>query len=176
MWRCYFACYCFPAPLLIRQGKDNSVKADREIAVIFANALDAVESVLDCLKKADIVFIGAVGHRLSNESLFWNENLQRFYDAGVRYLLVEGGGGGVDDSPLYSEEELLDRTLLLYYPWEYVGIRYRGRDWEDSGASIGRYLDYEIYRINADKNDGDKIKLIGLEEGRLNVIPGTMEH
>jgi hypothetical protein len=156
-------------------GKDASVKVAREIAAILSNAPDAVEGVLDCLEKADIVFIGAEGHRLSNEPLFWKENLQRFYDAGVRYLLMEGGGGRIDDSPLASEEELLDRQILLYYPWEYVGGRYRGRDWEDSGDSIGRSLNYEIYRINADKNDSDTIKLVGLEFGRLSAIPGTME-
>ncbi|MDR2178073.1 MAG: hypothetical protein LBP20_08565 [Treponema sp.] len=98
------------------------------------------------------------------------ENLQRFYDAGVRYILVEGGGGRKDDSPVYSDEELLDRGILLFYPWEYVGVRYSARDWGGvSGTGKANYL------INADKEGRDRLTRVGLEWGRMSVIPGSTD-
>jgi hypothetical protein len=150
---------------------DNPLKAAERTAAILSNAPSALEAVLDSFKKADIVFIGGTSHRLLNEVLFTAENLQRFYDAGVRYILVEGAGGRKDDSPLYSDEELLDRGIMLFYPWEYVGVRYTSCDWGDE-----KDYSYETYRINAGKSEKDAIKKIGLEFGRLDVIPGTMDN
>jgi hypothetical protein len=147
---------------------DNPVGAAKKTATILSNAPDAAEVVLESFKKADIVFIGGASHQLSNEPLFTRENLRRFYDAGVRYILIEGGGGRLDDSPLYSDEELLDIGILLFYPWEYTG-GYGSRDWGDLGD-----LGYETYLINTDKNDSDAIKMVGLEFGRLSVTPGSM--
>jgi hypothetical protein len=150
----------------------NPVEAAKKTAAILSNAPDALEGVLESFKKADIVFIGSASHYLLNETLFTTENLQHFYDAGVRYILIEGGGGRKDDSALFSDEELQDIAIVLFYPWEYAGVRYKLRDWGDGDL---RGLNYETYLINANKNDNDSIKSIGLEFGRPSFIPWTMD-
>jgi hypothetical protein len=48
------------------------------------------------------------------------------YDAGVRYILAEGG---IDEGPIYSDEWLQKRAVLLFYPWEYVGVRYGANEY-----------------------------------------------
>jgi hypothetical protein len=56
---------------------------------------------------------------------------------------------------------------MMFYPWEYTGASY---------ASPGiNGLRYEVYLLNSDKEDQDKIKYIGLESGRESFATGTFE-
>jgi hypothetical protein len=50
---------------------------------------DAKEYILNALAQNKLVFIGE-DHALVNEELFMAENLQAFYDAGLRFLIREG--------------------------------------------------------------------------------------
>jgi hypothetical protein len=140
----------------------NNNKIADDTSAILAESPGAIEAVLETFKKADIVFIGGSTHQLLNDKLFLNKNLQRFYDAGVRYILAEGG---IDEGSLYSDEWLLKKAYLLFFPWEYVGVRYGASD-----------LRNEIYKINIGKNNEDKIKMVGLESGRQNFTPETYEY
>lgn len=140
-------------------------KMAEDVDVILSEAPDAIEVILESFKKADIVFIGEASHQLLNHSLFLNKNLQQFYGAGVRYILVEGGD--IDDGPVFSEEWLLKKAIMLLYPWEYMGAGYAGPGIND--------LRYEVYLLNSDKEDHDKIKFIGLESGRESFVTRTFE-
>ncbi len=144
--------------VLFSCGVAGSKKAAAETAMIFSSSPDAFESVLEAFQTARIVFIGGASHRLINEKLFLNESLQRLYDAGVRYILAEGGK---DDSPVYSDEDLTKEYFLLFYPWEYVGVRYGVTD-----------IGINISMLNMGKEEADTIKLVGLESGRINFVPG----
>ena len=121
---------------------------------------DALEEILEIFKTSDIVFIGGASHQLLNDKLFINSNLQHFYNAGVRYILTEGGGS-TTQTP--SDITLTQSFIRLFYPWDYVGVRY--------GAN---HLDDEVYLFNRDKNQQDEIRIIGLETGRENFIPGAL--
>jgi len=140
----------------------NNKKIADQTSAILAESPGALETVIKTFQKADIVFIGGSSHQLLNDKLFLNQNLQRFYDAGVRYILAEGG---MDESPVYSDEWLLKKAYLLFFPWEYVGVRYGASD-----------LRNEIYKLNIGKSNEEKIKLVGLESGRQNFTPETYEY
>jgi hypothetical protein len=79
----------------------EAIKIAEDVDVILSEAPDAIKAILESFKNADIVFIGPATHQLLNHRLFLNKNLQLFYDAGVRYILVEGGS--IDDGPVFSE-------------------------------------------------------------------------
>jgi hypothetical protein len=134
-------------------------KIVKETDSILSEAPDAIEAIIEILKEKKIVFVGEVSHRLLNEKLSIDTNLQRFYDAGVRYILAEGG---IDDGPVYSDEWLLKKAIMLFYPWDYVGVRYGATDIRNNA-----------YLINTGKQEAEKIKYIGLESGRQDSIPGT---
>jgi tetratricopeptide (TPR) repeat protein len=143
-------------------------KKTKRIATIMTGAPDAISVVLSYFQTSDIVFIGGASHRLLNEVLFVTENLQRFYDAGVRYILIEGGSKNAN--PISSDEELQQIGIILFYPWEYVGVRYTSRDWGKE-----REYGYETYLINLDKKGPDTLKMVGLETGRMDFIPGSTD-
>ncbi|MHB9294219.1 hypothetical protein Holit_03345 [Hollandina sp. SP2] len=133
-------------------------------SAILSDTPDALETILKYFETSRIVFIGEATHRLLNTSLFVNHNLQRFYDAGVRYIL---GEGGKDGNPVYSDEDLQKEGILLFYPWEYVGVRYKGQ------GETGFFK--ELSRLNRGKEGQDTITYVGLESGRTNFADGTTD-
>jgi hypothetical protein len=104
----------------------NSPQKAKKAAAIMSAAPDAAEAVLGCFQKADIVFIGDI-HRLLNEKFFEIENLGRFYDAGLRYILAEGGKEG--GSPVYSDEELTRSLPRKYTPKPWNWRRSARKNW-----------------------------------------------
>jgi hypothetical protein len=137
----------------------STKKLTNDISNILSDSPNALEAIMEKLKYSDIVFIGGVSHQLLNEKIFIHSNLQLLYDAGVRYFFVEGS---ITENYKYGWPE--KDVSILFYPWEYVGVRY-GTD----------NLYNEIYQLNKDKNEQDKIKLIGLETDREIFIPGTYD-
>ncbi|MCL2066933.1 MAG: hypothetical protein FWG99_05670 [Treponema sp.] len=142
-------------------GSSNIKNTISEISGIMSESSDALEVVLEKLQEADIIFIGGASHLLLNEKLFLNSSLQLLYDAGVRYIFAEGG---IENGPIYTDEWLLKKAVLLFYPWEYVGVRYGVDD-----------LRNEIFLLNSNKKERDKIKYIGLESGREDFISGAYD-
>jgi hypothetical protein len=133
-------------------------------SVILSDAPDALETILEYFETSRIVFIGGTSHRLLNDKLFLTQNLPRFYDAGVRYILAEGGKDG---DPVDSDEDLQREGILLFYPWEFVGVRYEGK----GEMSLSK----KISLLNRGKEERDAIKSVGLESGRTNFADGTMD-
>ena len=70
--------------------------------------------------------------------------------------------GGIDDGPIYSDDWLQKKAIMLFYPWDYVGVRYGATDIRNNA-----------YLINIGKQEAEKIKYIGLESIRQDFIPGT---
>ncbi|MDR0323523.1 MAG: hypothetical protein LBI12_03640, partial [Treponema sp.] len=126
-------------------------------------APDPIDIIIESFRDTKIIFIG-VSHHLVSFNLKTDENLQRLYDAGVRYFLDEGGK--LDDNPVITEEEMLNLSdqenyFKLFYPWDYAGARY----------SPEPHFYERIALFNMDKKDEDKIKVIGMESGRQNFVP-----
>jgi hypothetical protein len=131
-------------------------------------APDAIDFIIESFQDTKIIFIGSSSHRLSNPEIFTKENLQRFYDAGVRYILDEGGKLVAD--PVFTDEEMLnlfnqENAFMLFHPWDYAGARY----------SPEPHFYQLIALFNMDKKDEDKIKVIGMESGRQNFVPGSVD-
>ncbi|MDR1400545.1 MAG: hypothetical protein LBJ41_11535 [Treponema sp.] len=114
---------------------------------------DARQYILDALAQNKLVFIGE-NHELVNEELFMAENLQSFYDAGLRYLFEEGPELGYDPSrtPLPGEP---DYRLLIFPPWRTdVGGKY------EAGA-----MSRAIREINNAVLEEERIREIPAEAG-----------
>jgi hypothetical protein len=117
---------------------------------------------LEKLEYSDIIFVAtSQSHYLLNDIIFLSSNLQLLYNAGVRYFFVEGA---IRESYIYGWPKEKD-PAYPYYPWDYAGIRYGAFDFY-----------HEIYKLNMDKNEQDKIKIIGLQTDMENVIPGTVSY
>jgi tetratricopeptide (TPR) repeat protein len=87
---------------------------------------DATDYIVNALAQDKLVFIGE-DHFLVNEELFMAENLQAFYDAGLRYIFLEGAGedDAVNQSPVREYPEF---RILTFPPWRAdVGGKYEGR-------------------------------------------------
>ena len=140
----------------------NNRKLARKIDGILSNSPNAIEAILEKLEYSDIIFVAtSQSHYLLNDTILLSSNLQLLYNAGVRYILVEGAIG---DSYKYGWTKEND-PAFPYYPWDYAGIRYGAFD-----------LFHEIYQLNTDKNEHDKIKIIGLQTDMENAIPGTVSN
>ena len=90
----------------------NELKNEYDIS---ANSIDAV---LNELKHKKIVLFGE-SHVTVNEQLFISNNIKKLYDAGVRYLFVEGGVTLDDSLPGGA-----NYYFYMFYPWMEVGWRY----------------------------------------------------
>jgi len=157
-----FLCVLIILCLLISSCSINNRKLAKEIDGILSNSPNAVEAILEKLEYSDIIFVAtSQSHYLLNDTKYLSSNLQLLYNAGVRYFLVEGAIG---DSYIYGWPKEKDHALP-YYPWDYAGIRYGAFD-----------LYHEIYQLNTDKNEQDKIKIIGLQTDMENAIPGTVNN
>jgi hypothetical protein len=138
----------------------NNRKLAKKIDGILSNSPNAIEAILERLEYSDIIFIAtSQSHYLINDTIFLSSNLQLLYNAGVRYFFEEGAIG---ENYKYGWQKEKD-PALPYYPWDYVGIRYGAFD-----------LYHEIYKLNTDKKEQDKIKIIGLQTDMENAIPGTV--
>ncbi|MDR2150465.1 MAG: hypothetical protein LBO67_06550 [Spirochaetaceae bacterium] len=84
---------------------------------------DAKDYILDALAQNKLVFVGE-DHNIVSEELFMAENLQAFYDAGLRFLIREGAKEEEEKannlplpgSPLFR--------LMIFPPWYSVGGKY----------------------------------------------------
>jgi len=156
----------FPCVLIILcvlfSGCSTKKKLAKEINNILSNSPNAIEAILEKLKNSDIIFVATgQSHYLLNDTILLSSNLQLLYNAGVRYFLVEGAIG---DNNKYGWPKEKD-AAYPYYPWDYAGIRYGAFD-----------LFHEIYKLNKDKNEQDKIKIIGLQTDMENAVPGTVSN
>jgi len=148
--------------LLISGCSINNRKLAKEIDGILSISPNAIEAILEKLEYSDIIFVAtSQSHYLLNDTIFLSSNLQLLYNAGVRYFFVEGAIG---ENYKYGWPKEKD-FASPYYPWDYAGIRYGVFD-----------LYHEIYQLNTDKNEQDKIKIIGLQTDMENAIPGTVSN
>jgi len=155
-----FPCVLFLILVLFSSCSISNKKLSGEIDGILTNSPIAIEAILEELKYSDIIFVAtSQSHYLLNDTIFLSSNLQFLYNAGVRYFFVEGAIG---DSYKYGWPKEKD-PAYPFYPWDYAGIRYGSFD-----------LFHEIYQLNTDKNEQDKIKIIGLQTDMEEVIPGTV--
>jgi len=153
---------CFNNLMLANFKLFNKKKLAKEIDSILSNSPNAIEGIFEKLEYSDIIFVAtSQSHYLLNDTIFLSSNLQLLYNAGVRYFFVEGAIG---ESYKYGWPKEKD-SAYPYYPWDYVGIRYGAFDFY-----------HEIYKLNTDKNEQDKIKIIGLQTDMENAIPGTVSY
>ncbi len=152
--RCVLIILC----ILFSSCSINNKKLAKEINNILSNSPNAIEAILEKLEYSDIIFVAtSQSHYLLNDTIFLSSNLQLLYNAGVRYFFEEGAIG---ESYKYGWPKEKD-PVYPFYPWDYVGIRYGAFD-----------LYHEIYQLNTDKNEQDKIKIIGLQTDMENAIRG----
>lgn len=112
------------------------------------NAVSEIEKILETKK---IIFVGSDDHNLINDVIFFNkENLQRFYNKGLRYILFEGD---VPD----DEKQMMEQQVMIFYPWENVAVQYYEHP-----------ILKNIAEINSSLTLNEKIKVVGLERGRTN--------
>lgn len=110
----------------------------------FRNCTNASDKIVEEIKSRKLIFIGDI-HSEAGPMLFLAENLERFYEAGVRYLFFEEKSNNYIENP-----EQLD--LFVYPPWGTWGYKYE-------------YLlmENEILKINK-KHSDDPLKLIWPEQ------------
>jgi hypothetical protein len=155
-----FPCVLIILCVLFSSCSINNRKLTKEIDGILSNSPNAIEAILEKLEYSDIIFVAtSQSHYLLNDTIFLSSNLQLLYNAGVRYFFEEGAIG---ESFKYGWPKEKD-PAYPYYPWDYAGIRYGAFD-----------LFHEIYQLNKDKNEQDKIKIIGLQTKMEFFIPGTV--
>jgi len=107
---------------------------------------NAIDAIVNELQHSKIVAIGE-SHVQVNEQLFIAGNIQALYNAGVRYLFVEGGVSPEESLPT-SESY----NFLMFYPWVGAGWRY------ESIALYQAVIDFN-YSLRSD----DKIKILSPE-------------
>ena len=117
-----------------------------DVRKAYRNSGNAIDGILNELQHGKIVAIGE-SHERVNEQLFIASNIQALYNAGVRYLFVEGGASPEESLP--SSEGY---CFLMFYPWTMAGWRYEGI------ALYQALIDFN----NALRSD-DKIKIISPE-------------
>jgi len=156
-----FPCVIIVLCILFSSCSISDRKLAKEIDSILSNSPNAIEAILEKLEYSDIIFVAtSTSHYLINDAIFLSSNLQHLYNAGVRYFFVEGALG---ESSMYGWSKKDGDPAYPYYPWDYVGIRYGAYDFY-----------HEIYKINIDKKEQDKIKIIGLQTDMEEAIPGTV--
>jgi tetratricopeptide (TPR) repeat protein len=116
---------------------------------------DAKQYILDALAQNKLVFIGE-NHAQVSEEIFMAENMQAFYDAGLRYIF--GEGQFTDYSPVSSQSPLpvsQDNRIWLFPPWRYdIGGRY-----------VGNLVDQAVRKINDAVPEAERIWFISAEAG-----------
>jgi hypothetical protein len=125
---------------------------------------DAKQYILDALAQNKLVFVGE-DHAQVNEELFMAKNMQAFYDAGLRYIFLEGIF--TENSPVSSQSPLpvsSDNRIWLLPPWRTdVGGKYEGAAFSQA-----------ILKINDSVPEEERIRLISAETG-YNPAPGESD-
>ena len=142
--------YVFSISLLIILVTGCYTHRIKTLESIIANAPDASTYLINELKTKNILLINE-DHTIMNEELFITENLQAFYDMGVRYI--------------FTEENLHNENLFPTYPWMLVGGRMEENIFKESIFSLEQStssadpfkaiyaeaeVDYERYNPNED--------------------------
>ena len=95
-------------------GEPDTAGADEVFSRIM-DAPDADDYIVELINSHRLVFISE-NHSIVNPILFLSENLEKFYNAGTRYLFLEGGMSIVPDSENYN--------FFMFYPWNHTGWKY----------------------------------------------------
>ena len=137
-------------------------KASRAVDAVLDSSPDAMTVLEHSLERKKIVFVGINDHATINTALFFSkENLRKLHDHGLRYILCEGG---LPAKNLYEDSDLVQRSVELFYPWESVEAQY----YENS-------VFQNVYSINRNLAEDEKIKVVGLEGRRQNFTIGDDE-
>jgi hypothetical protein len=107
---------------------------------------ESITTLLEELEHKKILFIGE-DHIIINEELFLAENLQKFYDTGVRYIFVESN----PDLDIFIPGSK-NYYFLLFYPWIIAGWKYETQS-----------LQQAILAFNAKLPEADRIKILSPE-------------
>ena len=83
----------------------------------YRSSENAIDAIVNEFKHSKIIAIGEAHERV-NEQLFIADNIQALYNAGVRYIFVEGGASLEESLP--SSESY---NFLMFYPWIGAGWR-----------------------------------------------------
>ncbi|GHU97738.1 hypothetical protein FACS189483_04580 [Spirochaetia bacterium] len=141
---------------------------------------DAKQYILDEIALRKIIFI-AEQHEEVNPILFMAENIADFYNAGVRYLFLEGGGNSLPGSEHYN--------FFSFFPWLSAGWKYEDvlflqalKDLNDSlpeedrlkiiNAEAGQYFSVTIYN----NPDYESTLLNSRDEYAFNTIASYMDN
>jgi hypothetical protein len=120
----------------------------RELGELRGGMVDASEFIANELKTKKIVFIGE-SHLFVNPKMFIAENIQKFYNAGVRYLFDESG---LPDYVSINDENY---KFYMFYPWMTAGWRFEGAEYFQA-----------VNRLNSTLPKEEQIKVIAPEVGR----------
>ena len=82
----------------------------------FTNNTDAITQIIQEIKNKKIIFIGDI-HDQATPVLVLAENLEKFYNAGIRYLFLEENSDNFIENPDNLE-------LFVYPPWCSWGYNY----------------------------------------------------
>jgi hypothetical protein len=97
-------------------------KASRFVDSILSKKENATNYLEQKIEETKIVFIGSSDHSITNDSFFFDYNtICKLYEKGLRYVLLEGGLQG---KTLYDYDDLITNNIILFYPWESVGVQY----------------------------------------------------
>ena len=122
---------------------------------IIMQAPDADDYIVELIKTNKVVFLPE-NHSIVNPILFLSDNLNKFYNAGMRYLFLEGGMPAVPDSENYS--------FYMFYPWSHVGWKYE---------SV--LLAQRVKELNESVPESEKLRLIYAEADGDNPHPSDIE-
>jgi len=109
------------------------------------NSPTAKEYVVTQLEQNKVVFL-AEQHSFANPILFLAENLESFYNSGVRYLFLEG------QLPLLPNDN--QYGFVIFYPWLKAAWKY---EWV--------LLSQAVHRLNSRLPESERLNVIYAEEG-----------
>ena len=93
-------------------------RASVSVDKILSQSPDEVFELENLFEDKKIIFVGSNDHNLINDVEFFDKkNLTKFYNKGLRYILFEG------DVPTV-EDDMLNNQVMIFYPWESVGVQY----------------------------------------------------
>ena len=94
----------------------NNLFSNQKKQYDFTNSTDAITQIIQEIKNKKIIFIGD-SHDQATPVLFLAENLEKFYNAGIRYLFLEENSDNFIENPDNFE-------LFVYPPWCSWGYNY----------------------------------------------------
>lgn len=109
------------------------------------SAQDAADAVVEALSSRRVVFIAELHDDVAPIS-FVAGNLGRFYDAGVRFLVLESGLRALPGSEGYG--------FLVFYPWTFAGWKYESVE-----------LALAVRALNAGLPEDRRLAVVAAEKG-----------